>query len=100
MPPADEAAPAASEAISVQALPEAGPLSTKIATLGGPAVPIETPPPAKAISEKPDKDVIKARQQARRAALRRRRARLAAQAVQLQQAANPFAQPTIIVRQR
>jgi hypothetical protein len=96
MPPANQAAPAESEPISVRASPEAGPLSTKIATLGGPAVPIETPPQAKATSEKPDKNLIKAR----RAAQRRRRARLAAQAPQLQQPANPFAQPTITVRQR
>jgi hypothetical protein len=98
MPPANEAAPAASEQISVQASPDADILSTKIATLGGPAVTIEAQPPAKAASEKPDKDVIKERLKARRAALRRRRARMAAQA--MPQLVDPFGQPVITVRSR
>jgi hypothetical protein len=98
-PPANEAAPdaaepAASGQMSTKASPEIDAASTKIATLGGPPVGIETPPPAKAVSEKPDKSAIKKRLQARRAAHRRQiaaRARLAAQQAQLQ--ANPFAQP-------
>jgi hypothetical protein len=97
-PPANEAAPAASEPISVQPSPATDILSTKIATLGGPAVTIEAQPPAKAASEKPDKDVIKERLKARRAALRRRRARMAAQV--LPQPVDPFGQPMITVRSR
>jgi hypothetical protein len=97
-PPANEAAPAASEPISVQPSPATDILSTKIATLGGPAVPIEAQPPAKAASEKPDKDVIKERLKARRAAQRRRRARMAAQA--MPQLVDAFGQPVITVRSR
>ena len=74
--------------------------TTKIAMLGGPPVDIETPQPAKRSAAKPDQakpdeSAIQKRQEARRAAHRRRlaaaRARLAAvQAQQLQ--ANPFFQ--------
>jgi hypothetical protein len=82
---------------SAPALPEPEPdaASTKIATFGGPAVVTETPTPAKVSGEKPDHSAIKKRQQARRAAHRRRlaaRAHLAARQVP-QQTANPFAQP-------
>jgi hypothetical protein len=95
LPPAKEAVPveavpAASKQISAPALPEINIAATKIATLGGPAVTIETPP-AKAASAKPDQDVIKKRLQARRAAQRRRlaaRARLAQQPP-----TDPFGQP-------
>ena len=102
-PPASEVAPPASEQISAPASPQADIASTKIATLGGPSVTIETPPPAKAASAKPDDGAIKKRLQARRAAQRRRiaqRARAAQQAAQQQQLANPFAQPTVTVRSR
>ena len=75
--------------------PDADIASTKIATLGGPPVAIEAPPPAKAAGAKPDRR----RLQARRAAQRRKialRARLAQQALQQQQQSiNPFAQPAI-----
>jgi hypothetical protein len=98
MPPANEVTPAASEPISVQAPPATDILSTKIATLGGPAVTIEAQPPAKAASEKPDKDVIKERLKARRAAQRRRRALMAAHAPP--QLVDPFGQPMITVRSR
>jgi hypothetical protein len=72
--------------------------ATKIATLGGPPVDIETSPPA-TVSEakpdqaKPDQGAIERRSQAKRAAKHRRfaRARQAAQQAQLQ--ANPFAPP-------
>jgi hypothetical protein len=87
------AEPAASGQMSTQAAPESDAASTKIATLGGPPVTIETP--AKAVSEKPDKSAIEKRLQARHAAHRRRmaaRARLAA--LQAQQA-NPFARPLL-----
>ena len=100
-PPAHETVPAASEQISAPASPETEVAETKIATLGGPAVAIEAPPPAKAASDKPDRDVIKKRQQARRAAQRRKvaaRARIAQQP--LQPATDPFNQPTITVRKR
>jgi hypothetical protein len=100
LPPPANVAPVASEpAASVQASTPAslGPdaASTKIATLGGPKVVVETPTPAKATGERhEDRDAIKKRQQARRAAQRRRlaaRARLAAR--QAPQQTNPFAQP-------
>jgi hypothetical protein len=87
------AEPAASEPMGTMASPEFDAVSTKIATLGGPPVIIETPPPAKAVGEKSDRSAVKKRLQARRAAHRHRiaaRARLAAQQAQLQ--ANPFAQ--------
>jgi hypothetical protein len=92
--PANDAAPAvvAPEQISAPASPETDIAETKIATLGGPSVAIETPPPAKAASAKPEQSVIKKRQQARRAEQRRKaaRARLAQQL-----AANPFAQQAV-----
>jgi hypothetical protein len=98
--PANDAAPAASgsvasEQMSAPASPEVDAAATKIATLGGPAVNIETPAAAKAVSDKPDRSAIKKRQQARRAAHRRRmaaRARLAQLAPQ-RPAAEPFTQP-------
>jgi len=96
-PPANEAAPTASEQTSAPALPEPDLAMAKIAALDAPTVAVEAKPPAKAaktISAEPDKSVIKKREQARRAAQRRRiaaRARAARQAAQ--QAADPFAQP-------
>jgi hypothetical protein len=106
MPPADQAAPAASEQASGPALPEtelasttiAAEIATKIATLGGPPVAIDTEPPAKAAG---NESTIKKRQQARRDARRRNiaaRARLARQAAQ--QLADPFSQPILTVRNR
>ena len=77
-----------------------GIIATKIATLGGPPVAIETPPPAKAASARPDPDAAKKRLQARRAKERRRIALRARQAAAQQQAADPFAQPTITTRSR
>jgi hypothetical protein len=101
--PANQAAtPAASEPIDTSVSPSPDIAATKIATLGGPAVIIETPPPAKAASTKPDPSVIKKRQQAKRAAQRRRLATRARVAVQVpQQPGNPFGQPApTIVRRR
>jgi hypothetical protein len=98
---ANEAAPAAPEQISAPASPDVDLTSTKIATLGGPPVTIETSPPAKAASAEPDSSVSKKRLQARRAAQRRRialRARMARQAPA--QPADPFAQPAASVRSR
>jgi len=74
--------------------PGAAIAATKIATLGGPPVGIESLRPAKITTAKPDPSAEKKRQQARRADQRRRiaaRARAAAQA--LAQPANPFSQP-------
>ena len=103
--PANEAAPTSSEQTSPPALPETV-ASAKIAALDGPMVTIKAKPPAKAastktisakaVSAKPDQSVVKKRQNARRAAQRRRiaaRARLARQAAQ--QLADPFAQPFV-----
>jgi hypothetical protein len=97
-PPANEAAPPLSEQ-SAPASPEADNVVAKIATLDAATIAIEAKPPAKAadaglIRAEPDASVIKKRQQARRAAQRRKiaaRARAARQAAQ--QAADPFAQP-------
>ena len=83
----------ASEPPAAPAAVETNPAATKIATLGGPPVAVETPPPAKAaVDAKPDRGTIRRHQRARRAAQRRRlaaRARLAAQ--QVLPAADPFA---------
>jgi hypothetical protein len=106
------AAPAASEPAAAPASPEAAIAATKIATLGGPAVSIETPRPVKAEGEKADSaktdstktgsNVIKKRQHARRAARRRLAARTGVTAqLPLQPADNPFGQPApTIVRRR
>ncbi len=107
-PPAYQAAaPAASGPAVTPASPDATIAATKIATLGGPAVTIETARPVKADNAKTDSaktgsSIIKKRQHARRAARRRlaARARLTAQ-LPLQQVDNPFGQPTpTIVRRR
>ena len=90
-PPANEAARAASGQTSAPASPDTDLAPTKIATLDGPPVTVETPPPAKLDNAKPDESAIKKRLQARRAAQRRKiaaRARVAAR----QLPANPFAQ--------
>ena len=97
--PANDVAPvisesAASEPVSAPAAAATDPASTRIATLGGPAVAIATSPVKVAVSAKPDQDAIRKRQQARRAAHRRRlaaRARLAAR-LAAQQPADPFGQ--------
>ena len=99
---ANEAAPAAAEPASPPVSQNTEITSTKIATLDGPPVTIEPPPAAKKLDAKPDKSAIKKRQQARRAAHRRKialRARTAQQTPQ-QPAADPFSQPTITVRNR
>jgi hypothetical protein len=106
--PADQAAaPAASDPVATPISPDANIAATKIATLGGPAVSIETPRPVKADSAKPDSvktgsNIIKKRQHARRAARRRQAARVRVTAeLPQQQPGNPFGQPTpTIVRRR
>jgi hypothetical protein len=100
--PANEAASTGSEPASPPVAQDTGIASTKIATLGGPPVTIELQPSAKKLDAKPDQSAIKKRQQARRAAHRRKialRARTAQQTPQ-QPAADPFPQPTITVRNR
>ncbi|MDO8396226.1 MAG: hypothetical protein Q7T45_00230 [Bradyrhizobium sp.] len=100
LPPASEAvAPAPQQSIAPPAA-DTDITATRIATLGGPPVAIETPPPAKAASAKPDPEARKKRLQARRAKERRRIALRARQAAAQQQAADPFAQPTITTRSR
>jgi hypothetical protein len=95
--PANDAAPTASEAASAPVSPATDIASTKIATLGGAPGTIE-PPPAKDVGAKPERSAVKKRQQARRAAHRRK---LALQARTAQQpAAAAFNQPTITVRNR
>lgn len=90
---ANDAAPAKAETDAA---------STKIATLGGPPVAVETSTPIKAAAgAKPDQGSILKHRQARRAAQRRRlaaRARLAARLASPQLAAQPsepFAQPLV-----
>jgi hypothetical protein len=100
--PANEAASAGSEPASPPVVQNTGIAATKIATLGGPPVSIEKQPSTKNIEDKADRSAIKKRQQARRAAHRRKvalRARTAQQAPQ-QPAADPFSQPTMTVRNR
>jgi hypothetical protein len=99
LPPANEAVAAAPEPAIVPPAADTDLIAARIATLGGPPVAIETQPKAKAASAKPDPDAAKKRQQARRAKERRRTALRARQAAQ-QQAADPFAQPTITTRSR
>jgi hypothetical protein len=99
--PANQAEPpAASEPAATQAAPDANVAATKIATLGGP--PVIVGQPVKVESAKPGPDIIKKRQQAKRAAQRRRtavRARVTAQMPQ--QPVNSFGQPApTIVRSR
>jgi hypothetical protein len=87
----------ASEQASAPASPKVDAAATKIATLGGPPVSIATPTvtAAKAVvADKPDRSAIKKRQEARRAAHRRKMAARARQAQLAPQrpAAEPFAQ--------
>ena len=93
-PPASEAvAPALEQAVVSCAAADSWSAMTRIATLGGPSVAIEAEPSAKA-----DSSAVKKRIHARRMAQRRRaaqRARLARLAAAQQQAADPFALPTV-----
>jgi len=93
-PAANDATPAVSEPASTAVASDAPAISTKIATLGGPAVTIEAAPSAAAKGAS-----TRNRVQARRAARRRRLARRARVAAQTIQAANPFA-PTPIADPR
>ncbi len=98
--PGNQAVPALSETMAAPVSPDADIAATKIATLGGPPVSIETLP-ARVSDANPDQSALKDRQQARRAAQRRRiaaRARVAAQAPL--QPVSPFGQPTSTIRNR
>jgi hypothetical protein len=94
----NEAAPTAAEPASAPASADADMAATKIATLGGPPVAIEAPPPAKSAAATADQSAVKKRLQARRAKERRRIAQRARLARQAQQPADPFSQPTITTR--
>ena len=112
--PASEAAPAAQAAMPAEAAPappaapepaaapsltDASPLSTKIATLGGPPVlikPAAKAADAKAADAKADKSAIKKRDQAKRAHRRRRIASVAAET----QPVDPFAAPAAVLSPR
>jgi hypothetical protein len=101
--PANQVEPSmASEPTGAQVSPEADTVATKIATLGGPAVAVETPRPVKTESTEPLPNVVKKRQQAKRAAQRRRlAARVRVTAQMPPQQVNPFGQPMpTIVRSR
>jgi hypothetical protein len=100
LPPAPEAVTPTPEATIVPPAADAGIAATKIATLGGPPVAIETPPPAKAASAKPASAATGKPLQARRPKERRRIALRPRQVTAQQQAADPFAQPKITTRSR
>jgi hypothetical protein len=114
-PPDDPPIAAATDQGAADAAPAAAsistdPAATKIATLGGPPVDIETPTKANETASKadgsgakPDESAAKKRAEAKRAARHRiaaARARLAAQQAQQLQAGPFFQQPTPTVRAR
>ncbi len=103
MPAASEAAPAMSEQVPAPAAPEQAtapappemsPAAATIATLGGPAVPIQKTASPITTAAKPVQSASKKRINIQRAELQRRKAQLARQTA-IQQAADPFGLPTI-----
>jgi hypothetical protein len=99
--PANEAAPAPLAQMDAPASPETVEATTRIATLGGPAVTIENQTAAKPADAKPAADASSKRATEQRAKKHRRaaqRARLARQATVAQQPVNPFGQPTVTRR--
>ncbi len=96
-PPIIETAPIAAEPAVEALAPEVSIASTRIATLGGPAVTIEQTAATKADAT-PDRRAAAKRARERRRIARRTRA--ARQAVVAQQPASPFAQPTVTPRSR
>ena len=98
--PASEATLAAPEPASPPASADADIASTKIATLGGPPVTIEAPPPAKSTVARHDKSAIKKRVEGRRKARHRRTARARAVQQLPQQAIDPFGQSFAAARRR
>jgi hypothetical protein len=99
--PTSEAAPAAPEQAAPPASADADIASTKIATLGGPPVTIEAPPPVKTIVARHVRSVVKKRVEARRKTRDRRTASRAHVVQQLPQQQNdPFGQQFAAVRHR
>jgi hypothetical protein len=99
--PTSEAAPAAPEQAAPPASADADIASTKIATLGGPPVTIEAPPPAKTIVARHVRSVIRKRVEVRRKTRHRRTALRAHVLLQLpQQQSDPFSQQFAAVRHR
>jgi hypothetical protein len=99
-PPASEAAAAEPESTAAPVLPEISPASSKIATLGGPAVTIGEAASAKAKDAKPRRSAVTKRVPAQPPNKRRpkvQRAQPAPRAV-AQQLPNPFTLPTITRR--
>jgi hypothetical protein len=96
-PPVNEAArPQATETPALEAPSlEASAAAMKIATLGGPAVTIDQPAPAKLAGAKPHRSEVTKRARAERKR-EQRSARRARQAASQQQSADPFGQPTIV----
>jgi hypothetical protein len=99
-----ETPPLANDAVRAQATEtpaleapslEASAAATKIATLGGPAVTIDQPAPAKLTDAKPHRSEVTKRARAERKR-EQRSARRARQAASQQQSADPFGQPTIV----
>jgi hypothetical protein len=99
--PTSEAASEAPEQAATPASADADIASTKIATLGGPPVTIEAPPPVKTIVARHVRSVVKKRVEARRKT-RHRRTALRARIVQQlsQQQSDPFGQQFAAVRHR
>jgi hypothetical protein len=99
--PASEAAPAAPEQAAPPASADADSASTKIATLGGPAVTIEAAPPVKTTVARHVRSVIKKRVEARRKTRHRRTASRVRVVQQLpQQSTDPFGQSFAAARRR
>jgi hypothetical protein len=94
-PPVTETAPIAAEPTAEVPAPEVSIASTKIATLGGPAVTIEQTAAGKADAT-PDRSAAgKRAQRARERRHSARRGRVARPAVAAQSPADPFAQPAV-----
>jgi len=99
--PTSEAAPAAPEQAVPPASADADIASIKIATLGGPPVTIEAPPPVKTIVARHVRSVIRKRVEVRRKTRHRRTAFRAHVLLQLpQQQSDPFSQQFAAVRHR
>jgi hypothetical protein len=99
--PASEATPATPEQAGPPASTDADSASTKIATLGGPAVTIEAAPPVKTIVARHVRSVIKKRVEARRKTRHRRTASRVRVVQQLpQQSTDPFGQSFAAARRR
>jgi hypothetical protein len=99
--PTSEATPATPDQAGPPASADADSASTKIATLGGPAVTIEAAPPVKTTVERHVRSVIKKRVEARRKTRHRRTASRVRVVQQLpQQSTDPFGQSFAAARRR